>query len=280
MRIQNVRRRHQARAVAAALGTIIFGATLAVAPAQAAPPDAHQYVALGDSYAAGQGATPNSGPVCFSSKKAYPVIADRLRDVELTANAACSGYSTAQVAAAALSAVTSDTDVITITAGGIDLGTNTVLATCSIAPPPSDLCTDAINAAYASLGYGTIYTNVLTMLGTIHAAAPNAKIVITGYPLLFEPLHPFAGIANSAVEGLNLSIATAAFNAVVLFDAEVQYVDVAGAFAGHGIGSADPWINFNPANLADPANFHPNGEGYRHGYYASLVNQGAFTALD
>ncbi|WP_426764047.1 hypothetical protein ACP3TD_16420 [Pseudarthrobacter sp. 1G09] len=42
------------------------------------------------------------------------------------------------------------------------------------------------------------------------------------------------------------------------------------------IGSAEPWINVSSAGVLDPANFHPNGLGYRHGYYAALVGQGAF----
>lgn len=272
MRIQDERRRHPARAVAAALGALMFGAALGVAPAQAAPPDAAQYIALGDSYAAGQGAVPYTDPACLVSKKGYPVIADRMRHLELTANAACSGNSTADVIASLPWTVDADTDLVTVTAGGIDLGTNAILAACSMAPD-SFACASAINAAYMKLSDGTVFTNVATMIGTIRAYAPTAKIVVTGYPLLFDPAHPFAPIANPAVEALNGVIAAAAAYS------GAQYVDVAAAFAGHGIGSADPWINFNPANLADPANFHPNGEGYRHGYYASLVDQGAFTGV-
>lgn len=251
----------------------MFGAALAATPAQAAPPDAAQYVALGDSYAAGQGAVPYTDPSCLVSKKGYPVIADRMRDVELTANAACSGNSTAQVIASLPWAVTAGTDVITVTAGGIDLGTNMVFAACAAAPQSFE-CGAASYAVYTRLADGTVYTNVATMIGTIKGFAPSAKVVVTGYPLLFEPGHPFAEIANPAVQALNGTIALAAANT------GAHYVDVAGAFAGHGIGSAEPWINFNPANLADPANFHPNGDGYRHGYFASLVNQGAFTGLN
>ncbi|MEE2567888.1 SGNH/GDSL hydrolase family protein [Pseudarthrobacter sp. J64] len=273
MHNQDARRRNPVRAVAAALGALMFGMALAAVPAQAAPPGAAQYVALGDSYAAGQGAAPYTDPACFVSKKGYPVISDKLRDVELTANAACSGNSTGQVIASLPFAVGPATDVITVTAGGIDLGTNTVLATCAPAPQSFD-CASAINAAYTRLGDGTVFTAVATMVATIRAHAPTARLVVTGYPLLFEATHPFAPVANPAVQALNLVIASAATSQ------GAHYVDVAGAFAGHGIGSADPWINFNPANLADPANFHPNGDGYRHGYYGSLVTQGAFTGLN
>ena len=70
--------------------------------------------------------------------------------------------------------------------------------------------------------------------------------------------------------GLNGSIATAAFLT------NVEYVDVVGAFAGHGVNSLDPWINLDTTNPGSPDNFHPNGEGYRHGYYASLLNQDVF----
>ncbi len=45
-------------------------------------------------------------------------------------------------------------------------------------------------------------------------------------------------------------------------------------FAGHGIGSAVPYIAFNPLDLASPANFHPNALGNALGYTRALVNDG------
>jgi hypothetical protein len=52
----------------------------------------------------------------------------------------------------------------------------------------------------------------------------------------------------------------------------VRFVDVGQEFAGHGIGSAVPYIAFDPANLLAPANFHPNAAGNAFGYHRALVN--------
>ena len=49
-------------------------------------------------------------------------------------------------------------------------------------------------------------------------------------------------------------------------EAKVVYVDVTKRFRNHGIGSSEPWINFDPNNLGDYNNFHPNEKGYEKGY--------------
>lgn len=272
MRNHNARRRYRLQAVAAVLGTLLFGAGLAAAPAQAVPKDAIQYVALGDSYASGQGAHPyeKSGAACFLSKKGYPVLADRLRDIELTGNAACSGNSTTAVMASLPYVLSAQTELVTVTAGGIDLGTNAILAICAAAPQSPE-CGAAIASAGAKLQDGSLYTAVATMLGAIHQHAPAAEVYITGYPLLFDPSHPYADIVNPVVVALNATIAQAASAT------GTGYVDVTAAFSGHGIGSADPWINFKPADIFDPANFHPTREGYRYGYFDSLLAAGVFS---
>ena len=87
-------------------------------------------------YAAGQGAAPYTDPACFVSRKGYPVIADNLRNVQLTTNAGCSGQVAADVAADALAAVDSGTEIVTVTVGGNDLGTTNVILACLPAPTP------------------------------------------------------------------------------------------------------------------------------------------------
>lgn len=237
-------------------------------PAEAAPPPQADYVALGDSYAAGQGAAPYTAPTCYVSRKGYPAIADNLKNIQLNVNAGCSGY-TAGAVAANLPGSVSGAEVITITVGANDLGTTGILLACLPAPASAE-CGGAVGAAQAKLTDGTLATSLATMVGAIRYQAPTAKIVLTGYPRLFAPNNPFATVANPMVDGLNAVIAGVAGGT------GSSFVDVTGAFADHGVGSAAPWINFNATNILDPANFHPTGEGYRLGYYATLVSQGAF----
>ncbi|MCO4253901.1 SGNH/GDSL hydrolase family protein [Pseudarthrobacter cellobiosi] len=266
MAISTVRRRRSA--FAAGLATMAMALGFAAISAEAAQSPLTDYVALGDSYAAGQGAAPYTDRTCFVSRRGYPVIADNLKGVQLNANAGCSGYTSGAVAGNLPSSVTG-AEVITITVGANDVGTTGILLACLPAPSSAE-CGGALGATQAKLTDGTLATSLFTMVSFIRSQAPNAKIVLTGYPRLFAPDHPFAPVANPMVDGLNGVIAG------VAGVTGSQFVDVTGAFAGHGVGSAAPWINFNAANILDPANFHPTGEGYRLGYYASLVSQRAY----
>lgn len=117
------------------------------------------------------------------------------------------------------------------------------------------------------------------MLNDIKATAPRADIYVAGYPLLFEPgAGPAADPINGLTQQLNAVIAAAAREA----DggrAKVHFVDVSQAFAGHGIGSAQPWI-VGPPTLCEASAtcgtsvadiFHPTADGYTRGYAASIT---------
>ena len=243
----------------------------AAIPAEAAPPPKADYVALGDSYAAGQGAAPYTDLGCFVSRKGYPAIADKLRGLELTANAACSGNSTAHV----LQSLPDlrGAEVVTVTVGGNDLDTTGLVATCFAVPAACEGAFEAraamLQDAHDNPGTNALVQGLAGISLSVDDQAPTALIVFTGYPMLFDPAFPDprVGMINELTAGLNTVIERVANGT------GARYVDVAPAFAGHGIGSAEPWINFNAANIQDPANFHPTGEGYRHGYYASLVGK-------
>ncbi len=243
----------------------------AAVPAGAAPPPQADYVALGDSYAAGQGAAPYTSGTCFVSRKGYPEIADNHRALVLTSNAACSGATTLSVLTEQLSKVTANTKVVTVTVGGNDLDTTGLLATCFADPSACETAAlekrAVILEALTNPTESELVQRLAAISFSIRAQAPTAKIVFTGYPMLFDStfLDPRAVMVNNLTAGLNSVIAA------IAPATGAHFVDVAPAFMGHGIGSSDPWINYDVANIFDRANFHPNGEGYRHGYYASLV---------
>ncbi|AAT89160.1 hydrolase [Leifsonia xyli subsp. xyli] len=95
-------------------------------------------------------------------------------------------------------------------------------------------------------------------------AASNARIVVTGYALLYDNSDQkaadfeMATAVNAAVLGLNQTISDAVEkqNAAGL---PLAYIGV--DFTGHGIGSGTPWIS-----RSGPAAFHPTVDGY--GEYA------------
>ena len=277
--------RHFADVGAIALATsILVSGILLPASAQAAPtaivtaPAASQasavtrYVALGDSYAAGQGAGAYEN-ACLQSPYSYPEALNAAPQIELKVDASCSGATTTSVLTRQLPAVVKtvksrDIGLVTVTVGANDLGLVAVTAYCSVSFVSPE-CQAALNKAYALMTplSSRIPSKLALRLSATFAGvalvAPRAKILVTGYPYLFETPPP---TDPNYVAITQLNTATATLNATIqgavaqLAQARVNihYVDVTGSFAGHGIGSPVPWINF-----VGPDAFHPTAAGYR-----------------
>jgi len=94
----------------------------------------------------------------------------------------------------------------------------------------------------------------------VAAAAPNAHVVVTGYPRLFSPEYG-AYLGASVAEQQKLNGGADLLNATMARAAAThgfQFVDVTKRFLGHGVNASDAWI----LGLLDPGAFHPNAEGY------------------
>ncbi|MET1064141.1 MAG: SGNH/GDSL hydrolase family protein [Arthrobacter sp.] len=272
--------RRRRTVLAAGLVTLAMAAGLAAVPAQAV--DKTKYVALGDSYAAGQGAGPYLDD-CYRSENTYSELAADAKAIKLVSNSACSGKTTQDVVNAQLRRLNKSTELVTITAGGNNLKVGEIFTNCGAAmanPAAAPQCDAATAFAAAQISSQNLFNDVTSMIQSVKAAAPNAKIVVTGYPYLYDPVAPnpadplsmFIYKAALLADGLNGSIAAAARVT------KVQYVDVTAAFAGHGMLSTDdPWINLDPAHPSSPDNFHPNAEGYE-AYFASLSAAGVYSA--
>ncbi len=230
---------------------------------------AGDYVALGDSFTGGQGAPPYEPGPCLRSKYAsYPDIAAAISPYRLVENKACTGASIDDTLAQ-LAGVSPSTDLVTLTVGGIDAGSNQVLGACA-PDPTSPVCAQAIEASIS--GMPALVPRLAGLYSAIAATLPEARVVVMNYPLLFEPgLLPAGDLYNSATLALNAVIQEAV---AATGNPRITYTDVTQEFAGHGIGSAVPYIAFNPLDLASPANFHPNALGNALGYTRALVNDG------
>jgi lysophospholipase L1-like esterase len=235
-------------------GFVMAGTLPAAAQSNSGPV---QYVALGDSYAAGQGGGDYIND-CLESPNGYPYLLDHRRRIDLRDNVACTGATTFEVISEQLPALTEDTELVTLTVGAADLGLSTVLTACTAGT--QEECLTAVAIARTKLGM--LAVNLANLYAAVADEAPNALIVVTGYPYLFEPPaegDPNAAIItaiNNAITALNSTIQQAVLAAQTA-SINIIYVDVTDEFAGHGIGSTHPFIN-----ATGPDAYHPNAAGY------------------
>ena len=233
------------------------------APAQAAPPS---YVALGDSYSSGVGTRSylNDGSSCQRSVYAYPSLIAAAKGYALNFRA-CSGATVADVTNSQLSALSAANAYVTISVGGNDAGFASVLTTCA---QPSWLsnCTGAVDGAQGYIK-STLPGSLATLYASIRAKAPNATVVVVGYPRIFNGtdcnlLTWFSGTEmtrlNQTADQLDSTIAAAAASA------GFGFVNPVPAFVGHAVCDRTEWINGLSSPITE--SFHPNRSGQASGY--------------
>ena len=316
------------------------------------------YVAMGDSYASGDGLTPyyrgsdTSADRCHRSVYGYPALIKLPgQSVPIAQQAtlggdtsfsfiACGGAKTTGITSAAVDprdskyykydkagntdwgqvqtplveglqakqgALNSGTTLVTLTIGGNDARFSDVLGGCvatkvncsahnyhlkrrsnkAVDPEPLD--------EFEPFVIKLVRSHLVDTYKAIHDQAPNAEIIVTGYPLLF-PVNPKRGCTVGSLLGkkftlnvsdlrmlnkfgfdLNNSIAAAVAH-VHAEGVDIHFVSVTRAFMGHAICSSDPWITGlklirigkHGIEPLDPNSFHPKRPGQQA--FARLIN--------
>lgn len=248
--------------VAAAAAALTGASAL---PATAAPKNV-VYDALGDSYAAGSGVAPS---------QAYPNVLDGRMKIALDDFAAVPGATVQTMLAGQLGALDAETDLVTISIGGNDIGWTDAITACLIFPDPVEgqdptvpSCANAVAASSALMTQPQYLPSWLDAAYTqVSAAAPDAHVVVTGYPRLFSPAYG-AVLGASPAEQVGLNDGADLLNATIRTAAEAHgytFVDVTVRFLDHGVNAPEPWLVWPTA----PGSFHPNEPGYRS--YAAAV---------
>ena len=258
--------RHGTR-LALPVAVAILLTLVGIVPAQAA---AGPYTALGDSYSSGVGTRTyysDSGS-CYRGPNAYPVkVAARL-GAPLTF-AACSGARVPDVLNQ-LGSLNASTAFVTVSVGGNDAGFADVITQCAL-PWPWTCTTDINNANnYIRNTLPGALNNLYTQIRT---RAPNARVVVVGYPRLFngEECNLGARISPSEQSALN---ATADLLATTIAGRAAahgfRFVDVRSAFTGHAVCDDVEWLN----GLSNPVleSYHPNTAGHASGYTPLVAN--------
>ncbi len=224
-----------------------------------AAPRFEEYVALGDSFSAGP-FIPNTEVQtgCFRSDHNYASLLAQALEVKVFRDVTCGGAQTKHLrqrhptlagptVPAQDKALTPGTDLVTVGLGGNDFNL---------------FGAGLIRGALPDLGVlPAIGDNLRKGLRDVRRAAPDAKVVLVGYPRLVDygtscpgrlPFTPTQISTMYAVQGeLNLVMRRAAAAA------EVVFVDLLKASRGHGICSRDPWVNGRQSRPGVAAAYHP-----------------------
>ncbi|GAA1430464.1 hypothetical protein GCM10009616_15130 [Microlunatus lacustris] len=254
----------RAAAVLAA-GAVILA--FAASPARAAP---SSYVALGDSYSSGTGTGTylQDGTSCQRSVRAYPSLVASSRGMALNFRA-CSGATVADVTRVQLSALRTGTAHVSVSVGGNDAGFAAVLTECA-KPAWASNCNGAVDGAQSIIN-ARLPGRLSSLYAAIRSRAPRARVVVVGYPRLFNGedcnlLTWFspgeASRLNATSDLLNTKIRAAARGAGFTFSSPTS------TFRGHAVCDDPEWINGLSRPISE--SFHPNRLGQSAGY-APLV---------
>ncbi|AKU15306.1 SGNH/GDSL hydrolase family protein [Luteipulveratus mongoliensis] len=240
-------------------GLVMAGsAALTVGLIPTAGAAAGSYVALGDSYSAGVG-TRAKVDSCYRSTYGYPALVASRYGLALSYQA-CSGARTADVAANQVGALNTGTTHVSMTIGGNDVGFADVLTECAQPGWMSD-CSGAIAGGRAILR-DQLPGRYDSLFSTIRSKAPNAKVVVGGYPLIFNGEDCNALTFFSPDEEASLNSATNDLDSLIQSKSTASgftFADARGLFGGHAVCDSPEWIN----GLSNPIeeSYHPNRDG-------------------
>ena len=261
--------------VVAALATIALSA-----PAAASAAD--KYVGLGDSYAAGPVIPVQVPPLgCLKSNNNYANIAARREPFKLT-DVSCSGAETEDMTQTQnvspgpnppqFDALRADTDAVSISIGGNDIGFSEILDRCTSTSPQGSPCKDYYTrngSDEISERIAATAPKVAAVLQGIHTRSPQARVAVVNYAAIFPETgngcYPQMPVARGDVPYLRAK--QKELNAMLAAQASANgaaLVDWYTASIGHDackppvVRWVEPMV---PVNAAAPV--HPNLGGMR-----------------
>ncbi len=248
-------------------------------PAPDLPSGPLDYVAMGDSYAAGPGLTPtrDDPAACERSANNYPAYLAQLLQVETYRDVSCTGARPADVEGAQRRpdgtlvtpqshALGLDTDLVTLSLGGNELQTlQDVVDACYVratTQPDAPHCDEALRAE-GSLALDRarqLEGAVADSMRQIRNAAPNAAVVMVSYPRVFPSTQRCPELIIARSESAYLAEVVDAIVASTeraARSAGVRFVDLRGASADHDICSKTPWAVGPGASRGSVRAWHP-----------------------
>ncbi|MFF3734574.1 SGNH/GDSL hydrolase family protein [Streptomyces sp. NPDC002476] len=252
----------------ASASTLVLAAAAALGVAQPASANSIAtggYVALGDSYSSGVGAgsyLSDSGD-CRRSTNAYPYLWAAANSPSSFTFVACSGATTSSVVSTQLGALSSSTGLVSVTAGGNDVGFADVMQDCVLSSEAA--CLSSVASAVSQV-QNSLPSRLSSLYGSIKTRAPKAHVVVLGYPRFYK-------LSGSCVAGLSekkratINNASDVLNGVIAkqaADAGFTYSSVVDEFTGHELCSGDAWLHSVSVPVYN--SYHPKAAGQSGGY--------------
>lgn len=247
-------------------------------------------VSFGDSYTAGTGTgatQPSPALFCAQAADNYPrqvaqalgmTLADRSCNGARTGNIVTPQDAQGETAPAQIDGLTPDTRLVTIALGVNDNGLFGTLVGCSrfvaVSTSPTP-CKDAVLATTpnAVSQIPGVTSSLVSAVGAIKAEAPQAHVVLVGYPQLLPdgPQCPSqwpitdgdAAWVNATLATLDTAIKTAAVQT------DSEFLDLRPVTASHTACAAEPWFNGSSVPDQDGSTYHPRS-GYMTGVARAL----------
>jgi len=235
------------------------------------------YVALGSSFAAGPGIRPLADRGAMRSSKNYARLLSGLRGLRLI-DVTCSAARTEHLLDTPqrtltgtrppqLDAVTPETDLVTVTVGGNDLGYVTGMMAASLR--------NALPLLHGSVQtpddgeFRTLTRALVHVVDGVRSRAPRARVLIVDYLALIGPDTAAGSVGLAPADLVALNETARRFTEAQRAAAAgtgAEFVDIAALSAGHALGSAQPWVGGRATGvpwLGGPIAFHPNAAGMR-----------------
>jgi lysophospholipase L1-like esterase len=196
------------------------------------------YVALGDSLAAGQ--NPYGTEHGYSYPNSIKNMLASSGNPGSYQNFGVSGYTTTnildQLNNPKIQKFLTNAEIVTLDVGANDILVLPAVQAYLAAPSDENLAaaTDAVIAEFYYIG-----NNIGTIIGTIKGINPTAKIYVMGYYDAFPSNPELIGL----IQGLNGAILSAA--------------------AATGVAYVNTWGTVTPADLPNALDIHPTHEGYK-----------------
>lgn len=264
---------------ATGLAALALAGCATLPPPENALPAGSRYVALGSSYAAGAGIPPlaSDRPArCGASQASYPRLLAARLNLALT-DASCGGATTAHLLgawdelSAQVDAVTAQTRLVTITAGGNDLNYMGLMfagscragvadprrpegAPCPVVPEPS------------AQDYARVESQLAAVVREVRRRAPRARVVLVQYVALAQEgpcaAAPLSEADRLAARRVAAGLAQATARAAAETGADLLPVDAASQ--QHTPCTAQPWSRGMAPGYdgGEGAPWHPTAAGH------------------